>query len=74
MARTRIPSGNEDTDFVKCRRCGFPCKLSRDKIKPGNGKVFTTLTGVVSQTQYPDNWTVTYGCPQCGRGDYTASL
>ena len=70
MAKTRTPIGNEDVNFVRCTRCKFPCKLDRDKQRPGNGNVYSTLSGVVSQTQYPDDWVVTFGCPQCGRGEY----
>ena len=67
MAKTNNPIGNEDFDYVRCTRCNFPCLLTRDKINPGNGMVYTdSATG-------PDEFTSTFGCPQCGRGDYTDS-
>ncbi len=68
--KERSPIGNEDIDVFRCKRCDFPCDLSRDKIRPGLGLSYTTLTGVVTQTQYPDDHTVTFGCPQCGTGEY----
>lgn len=45
MAKNRIPTGNEDVNFVRCKRCGFPCDSSRDKISPGNGKIYTAIPG-----------------------------
>ena len=71
MARSRTPIGNEDVDKYRCTRCGFPCDLKRDKINPGNGNVYTTVSS--SQTSTPDDGTPAFGCPQCGRGDYTDS-
>ena len=70
MAKTRTPIGNEDSDYIRCSYCNFYCLLTRDKRFDGNGNSYTTLTGVVSQEQYPDDWTVKFGCPQCGKGDY----
>jgi|FLOH01.1.fsa_nt_gi hypothetical protein len=66
---TRNTTGNEDFQYVKCTNCGFPCKLGRDKIREGNGNSYYELSH--TQTQAPDDWTVSFGCPQCGRGNYT---
>jgi len=74
MSKSQIPRGNEDTNMVCCTRCGFPCDLSRDKQKQGHGYSYFTLAGVGSQAQYPDDWAVAFGCPQCGKGDYNTNL
>ena len=68
--KTRTPSGNEDVNFFRCIRCGFPCDLSRDKIVSGTGLVYTAISHA-EQAAAPDDHTVRGGCPQCGKGDYT---
>jgi predicted RNA-binding Zn-ribbon protein involved in translation (DUF1610 family) len=68
MAKQRSPIGNEDFNFVRCTHCGFPCNLGRDKIRDGNGQNYFELTH--TQDQAPDDSTVSFGCPQCGKGDY----
>lgn len=74
MAKTRQPIGNEDVNKVRCTRCNFECDLKRDKRKQGLGYKYFTLAGVTSQAQYPDDWTVSFGCPQCGKGDYDTKI
>jgi len=70
MAKTRRPTGNEDTGFFRCVLCGFPCDLTRDKIVRGTGIKNTAITHTASTA--PDDPITGYGgCPQCGKGDYT---
>ena len=66
---TRTPIGNEDFQYVDCTHCGFPCKLDRDKIKDGNGNSYFEQSH--TQTQAPYDSIVKFGCPFCGKGDYT---
>jgi len=70
--KTRTPIGNEDSEFVRCVRCGFPCNLSRDKVKAGNGNVYFDYTH--TQDQAPNDFRSTFGCPKCGRGEYNRKL
>lgn len=68
--RTKIPTGNEDVNFFRCVRCGFPCDLKRDRIGQGTGITYTVQsrgTGVTG----PDDPVVRSGCPQCGKRSYT---
>ncbi len=66
MGRIKRPIGTDDDDFFRCRRCGFPCNLTRDKIGPGSGLTFTDVTDSAS-----DEPTVTSpGCPFCGCRNY----
>ena len=69
MGKRRRPIGNEDVGRLRCKRCNFPCLLTRDKISPGLGLSYTPLTGI-TQDQAPDDHTVKFGCPQCGKGEY----
>jgi len=74
--RQRIPSGNEDVNKVRCKRCGFWCDLSRDSIVQGSGVSITTVTHTSADDPHVDEGvgdspTYTAGCPQCGKGDYT---
>jgi hypothetical protein len=69
MSRQRTPIGNEDTNFFRCRRCGFPCDLSRDRLGPGTGISHDVLdrdSGVTG----PDDPVVKGGCAQCGSKNY----
>lgn len=68
MARTRNPSGNEDTNFFRCKRCGFPCDLSRDKTGPGSGLTYASV--VVEGTTFTYNPTASQGCGLCGCKNY----
>ena len=71
MARTRTPSGNEDTTTFRCRRCGFPCNLDKDKTGPGSGVslVYTTTVGNDGTWTGYDP-TVVAGCIFCGSKNY----
>lgn len=69
MGNRRTPIGNEDYQFTRCTHCGFPCYYNRDKIRDGNGKRFSEIAH--TQDQAPDDTTISFGCPQCGKGDYT---
>ena len=71
--KSRIPSGNEDRNFFRCVRCGFPCDLSRDKIVRGTGIRNKAISHTASTA--PDDPVTGYGgCAQCGCGDYTKDL
>jgi len=67
MAKTKIPSGNEDTTSFKCRRCGFVCNTERDKIGSGSGVSLDATT--INGTSLYDP-TVVAGCPFCGSFNY----
>lgn len=67
MAYTRRPTGNEDTDFFRCKRCGFPCNLSRDKTGPGSGLTYSSIIEGSGTITVP---VVQQGCPFCGTKNY----
>jgi len=69
MARTKQPSGNEDTTFFRCKRCNFPCKLDRDRVGSGSGITLTSTTDA-GRTFYDP--IVVRGCPFCGTLNYKA--
>jgi len=60
----------ESDDFVRCSRCGFPCRLDRDIQGSEGSKVGLGITNKLinnydsSDTLYDP--IVTSGCPQCG--------
>lgn len=60
---------NDDYNFYRCKRCGFPIDLSRDKEAPRMAMSFTSHTGVSSLT-VPKNVTPKAGCPFCGCVNY----
>ncbi len=69
MAKTRTPSGNEDSNKFTCRRCGFRgVDLIRDKTGPGSGIKLEAIahTGATA----PDNPVVVAGCPFCGSKNF----
>ncbi len=66
--RLRTPSGNEDTTFARCTRCGFPVKTDRDKTGPGSGVRYEAITHTAATA--PDNPVVFSGCPFCGSRNY----
>jgi len=68
MGKTRTPSGNEDTTFFRCTRCGFPCNTDRDKTGSGSGLTYVAVTH--TQDQCPDDPVVVAGCPFCGTKAY----
>ena len=69
MTQERRPSGNEDVDKVRCRRCGFPgVDLKRDKLGPGSGLVYQSVTHTAATA--PDEPVAVAGCPQCGCKNY----
>jgi len=68
MARTKIPSGNEDVNVFRCTRCGFLCDLSRDKTGPGSGLRYDSISH--SSDTAPDDPVVVQGCPFCGTKNY----
>ena len=68
MAKTNRPTGNEDTTFTRCRRCGFPCDTSRDKTGDGSGLTYVSVSHTA--TYCPDDPTVVAGCPQCGSKNF----
>lgn len=69
MAKTRNPSGNEDTDKVRCKRCGFRgVDKTRDKTGSGSGLRYDSITHTASTA--PDNPVVVSGCPFCGTRSY----
>jgi len=66
--RERNPSGNEDINFFRCKKCGFPCDLKRDKTGPGSGLRYDPITH--SSDTAPDDPVVISGCPKCGTRNY----
>lgn len=66
--RLRTPSGNEDTTFGRCARCGFPVNTDRDKTGPGSGLRYDAISHTA--TTAPDNPVVTSGCAFCGTKAY----
>ena len=71
MARTRTPSGNEDTTSVRCKRCRHWCNTDKDKTGPGSGVslVYTTTVGNDGTWTGYDP-THTAGCPFCNTKNY----
>ena len=68
MSRTRTPSGNEDTTFGRCSRCGFPVNTDRDKTGDGSGVRYSAITHTA--TTAPDNPVVIAGCGFCGTKNF----
>jgi len=68
MAHTKIPTGNEDVNVFRCKRCGQWCDLVRDKTGPGEGIRYESITHTADTA--PDNPIVTRGCPYCGTLNY----
>lgn len=72
--RTRDPIGNEDNNFFRCKRCGFPCNLSRDRTGPGSGLRYDSVTYSGSSDlgwdTGPDDPVVVQGCPYCGTKNF----
>jgi hypothetical protein len=66
--RTRNTTGNEDNNFFRCKRCGFPCDLSRDKTGPGSGLNYVEISHTTDTA--PDDPQVIAGCPMCGTKNY----
>jgi len=60
---------NEDINFFRCKRCGFPIDLSRDKEAPYASITYTALTGVTGADN-PKNDVINVGCPFCGTPNY----
>jgi len=56
---------NEDYNFFRCKRCGFPLDLSRDKEASRASVTYAALSGV-TDTAAPYNDTINVGCPFCG--------
>jgi len=67
MAKTHVPSGNEDDTFYRCKRCGFPCNTDRDATGDGSGITLTATT--ISGTSLYDP-IVSSGCVFCGTKNY----
>jgi len=68
VSRTRTPSGNEDTTFVRCKKCGFPCNTDRDKTGSGSGLSYVAVSHTADTC--PDNPTKISGCAFCGTRNY----
>ncbi len=68
MSRTRTPSGNEDTDFVRCKRCGFPCNTDRDKTGSGSGVRYEAITHTAATA--PDDPVHVAGCGFCNTKNF----
>ena len=68
MAKTRIPQGNEDTNFVRCSRCGFFCNTERDARGSGSGVRYEAITHTASTA--PDNPIHVAGCPFCNTKNF----
>jgi len=69
MAKTRTPTGNEDSNKVRCRRCGFTgVDKLRDKTGSGSGIRYESITHTAATA--PDNPIVFAGCPECGTKAY----
>ena len=69
MSRTRIPHGNEDVNFFRCKRCNFPCNLSRDKTGTGSGLRYDDVT-YTGDNVGPSDPVAISGCPYCGTKNY----
>jgi len=67
MAFQKIPSGNEDTNSFRCKRCGFWCNLERDKTGDGEGVALVSTTDG-SRTYYDPQHRS--GCPLCNTKNY----
>ena len=50
---------NEDFNFARCRRCGFPLDKSRDKTLARASFTFTTVSSTVKDIS------ASGGCPFC---------
>ncbi len=50
--RIRRSSGDEDTTHVQCKRCEFWCDTSRDRIGPGSGMTYESVTHTQDQGPY----------------------
>lgn len=64
------PDGGNDgkeSDRVRCKQCGFPCKRDRDSKGSGWGNI---TTADVSASNNTDDPTVNAGCPLCGSSEY----
>ena len=68
MARTRIPIGNEDTHTFKCKRCGFPLSLDRERTGDGSGITLTAVT-IAGKSLY-DPIIKRGACPFCGTKNF----
>lgn len=67
--KTRNPTGNEDSNKVRCKRCGFfGVDKERDKTGSGSGIRYESVTHTASTA--PDNPIVISGCPNCGTKNY----
>ena len=66
--RQRTPSGNEDTTFGRCARCGFPVKTDRDKTGSGSGLRYEAISHTAATA--PDNPIVVAGCGFCGTKNF----
>ena len=67
--KTRIPSGNEDSNKTRCKRCGFlGVDTERDKTGGGSGIRLESITHTADTA--PDNPVVISGCPFCGSRNY----
>ena len=60
---------NEDINFFRCKRCGFPLDLSRDKEAPYASVTYTAQTGVTA-ADVPKLDTINVGCPKCGTPNF----
>ena len=72
LSRDTIGSGNGKvyTAIPASQRTSL-VTLGGQKVTLGGEQV--TLGGQAAYAAAPSNFTVNYGCPQCGRGDYTDS-
>ena len=66
--KIRQPQGNEDSNKIRCQRCGFWCDTARDKTGSGSGIRLVSITHTADTA--PDNPTVIAGCPKCGTKNY----
>lgn len=67
--KNRQPQGNEDSNKVRCKRCGFlGVDKERDKTGSGSGIHYYPIAHTANTA--PHNPVVTGGCPFCGTKAY----
>lgn len=66
--RTRTPTGTEDKNFFRCKRCHFPCNTERDRTSGSESGVTLVEKTIGLGTAFDP--VVSAGCSFCGTFNY----